>query len=469
LIIGGGFSGATFALQAIRAISERLSITILEPRPQLGQGLAFSTQDPDHRLNAPASLHYAFPEGLDDFERWFVETGRLREDPEAAAAGGGHFPRRHEFAAYVDELLRPYQSDNGTYLRIRHLRHRAIDIRDAAKTLRVLLDNGAEVETDAVVLATGTRPARAPAPFIGAICDHRAFLQSPWDSVRLSDIDAHARILILGTALTTFDLIATFVRSGHRGPITAISRRGIRPQPRAKPTGVPPPSPWHRLIAPVPPFLSFSGEITVLKLLHALRGRIREVEEDGGTWHGPFDELRDALWQLWPKVSTSDKRRFMRHLRVWYDAHRFRSPPQTAHIVTEAEASGLVRFLAARGVTAEATRQGLRVGLRERGVKMVRSETFEAVINCTGIEAGPGDDPLSAALEMRGLARAHPSGFGWDVDAASRAIACSGFSHQRLFVIGAPSAGVFGDPIGSPFIVAQICRTIPAVRAVLAE
>jgi uncharacterized NAD(P)/FAD-binding protein YdhS len=97
VIVGGGFSGATFAFQAVRAIGERFSVTIVEPRAHLAEGLAFSTQDPDHRLNAPASMHYAFPEGLDDFERWFIGTGRLQSDPEAAAPGCGLFPRRCEF------------------------------------------------------------------------------------------------------------------------------------------------------------------------------------------------------------------------------------------------------------------------------------------------------------------------------------------------------------------------------------
>jgi uncharacterized NAD(P)/FAD-binding protein YdhS len=218
----------------------------------------------------------------------------------------------------------------------------------------------------------------------------------------------------------------------------------------------------------VPEFLSTEERTTVLKLLRALRRRIREIEAAGSTWHGPFDELRDALWQLWPTVSTADKQRFMRHLRVWYDAHRFRSPPQTESIVAEAEAHGLVRFSASRAVSAESVGRRLRVCMRDRGARTLRTETFDAVINCTGIQAGPGEDLLSRALQQRGIVRPHPSGFGWDVDAGCRAIGRNDNFHPRLFVVGAPSAGVFGDPIGSPFIVAQIWRTIPAVRTVLA-
>jgi uncharacterized NAD(P)/FAD-binding protein YdhS len=63
--------------------------------------------------------------------------------------------------------------------------------------------------------------------------------------------------------------------------------------------------------------------------------------------------------------------------------------------------------------------------------------------------------------------RAHPSGIGWDVDKDCRAIRRDGKTNRRLFVIGPPRAGVFGDPIGSPYIVAQIWRMLPAVYAKL--
>jgi predicted metal-dependent enzyme (double-stranded beta helix superfamily) len=47
---GGGASGTLVALATLRAIPNA-AVTVVEPRSQLGRGLAYSTPDPRHRLN----------------------------------------------------------------------------------------------------------------------------------------------------------------------------------------------------------------------------------------------------------------------------------------------------------------------------------------------------------------------------------------------------------------------------------
>lgn len=469
-VIGGGFTGAAFALQALKEVGEPLSVVIVEPRAELGAGLAYSTEDPDHRLNAPGEIHFAVPDALDGFLRWFSETGGFARDPEAAAPGGGLFPRRREFGAYVADLVRPHLAEAAGAPGIEHLRARAAEVHERDGAMAVALDGGEALDADVVVLATGNRPAPPPRPFDGALGSHKAVLAAPWDPALLRAIAPDARVLLLGTSQTALDVIATLVRQGHRGPITAVSRRGRRPHARAAPGDGPPPSPWDRLTGPMPEFLAAAGPpTTVLGLMRTLRARCREAEAAGETWHGPFDELRDAVWRIWPMIPAADQRRFLRHLRPWYDVHRFRMPPQTEALVARAEADGLVAFRAARPVSAEADGAEVRVAFRDRGAAGLRSEAFDAVINCTGTVAGPGDDPLSRALELSGIVRPHPTGLGWEVDAECRAVGGDGRARERVFVFGPPSVGTFGDPIGSPFIVAQIHRAMPAVRAALAS
>ena len=468
VVIGGGFSGSAFALQILENTVAPISVTIVEPNETLGAGLAYSTNDPDHRLNAPAAIHFAVPEGLDAFERRFVDANGLEVDPDAAAPVSGLFPRRNVFAAHIAKLLRPHLATDNSATGICHRPARAIDLHEQPDSIHITLDTGEVIAADVAVLATGNRPAPAPPPFSGTLQNHPAFIPAPWNLGRLQAIPRDARVLILGTALTTADVIATLVKQGHRTPINAVSRRGLRPKGRKAPTADPPPQLWPRIFGPIPEFLSpEQRRETVLAVLRALRRRCREVETAGGTWHDPFDDLRDSVWQIWPSFSIEDKRRFMRHLRPWYDIHRFRMPPQTEQIVAEAEADGLVSFRAAHAVSATADEMYLTVGLRDRGQDDVRTENYGAVINCTGTIAGPGDDPMSRAIESSGLMRAHPSGIGWDVDKDCRAIRRDGKTNRRLFVIGPPSAGVFGDPIGSPYIVAQIWRMLPAVYAKL--
>ena len=61
-IIGGGYTGAAVAIHLSRASRTKLDITIVEPRDELGRGVAYSTTDPDHRINGPTAAHFLYPD-----------------------------------------------------------------------------------------------------------------------------------------------------------------------------------------------------------------------------------------------------------------------------------------------------------------------------------------------------------------------------------------------------------------------
>ena len=89
VIIGGGFSGAAVALNLLRKLPPGTAgITLVEPRNLLGGGVAYSSTDPAHRLNVPASRMLLLCEEPGAFEAWFKSSGALAEDPEALLADG---------------------------------------------------------------------------------------------------------------------------------------------------------------------------------------------------------------------------------------------------------------------------------------------------------------------------------------------------------------------------------------------
>jgi uncharacterized NAD(P)/FAD-binding protein YdhS len=69
VVVGGGASGTLVALATLRAIPNA-AVTVVEPRSQLGRGLAYSTPDPRHRLNVPAGSMSALPDDPGHFLRW---------------------------------------------------------------------------------------------------------------------------------------------------------------------------------------------------------------------------------------------------------------------------------------------------------------------------------------------------------------------------------------------------------------
>ena len=71
-IVGGGASGCLTAAQVARqaaAAGRRVDILLIEPN-ETGQGLAYSTTDPRHRLNVPAKGMSALPDDPAHFLAW---------------------------------------------------------------------------------------------------------------------------------------------------------------------------------------------------------------------------------------------------------------------------------------------------------------------------------------------------------------------------------------------------------------
>jgi uncharacterized NAD(P)/FAD-binding protein YdhS len=464
VIVGGGYSGVSAALQLLRAVSPTPAIRIVEPRERLGAGLAYGTTDPDHRLNGTIEIHPADPHDALQLPQWCERTGLLATDPEARAADGRLFIRRRDFAAFLAHAAALHPADPQSGAGIGHVRATAVDLALDGPHATVRLDNGATLEADLVILATGNAPPRLPAPLPGEADHHPGVIADPLSAPRVRSIAPEARVLVLGSGLTALDAISTLLRAGHAGPITAVSRRGLRPRPYrplpVQPDTAPPKGLLERVLGPVPPFVLAAGSPpTARSLLRALRQRIEELAARGEPWFGAFDELRDALWQTWPAMAVAEKKRVLRRLRPWYDAHRFRAPPQNAVIVAAAEAAGLVRYRTVRvtGVHSAGREGPIQVTWVERGEATATAHAFDAVINCTGLDpaAGARDNPVLGAMLESGLLTIDASGIGFAVDADCRPLDRDGRTHDRLRLIGPPTAGTFGDPRGAAFIAAQ--------------
>ena len=473
IIVGGGFSGTSAAVQLVRRSAAALDITVVEPREHLGGGLAYSSDEPDHRLNGQPGMHSPDPADIGMFVRWCDEHGAYAADPAARLANGTTFLRRSVFRRFLQETVANHATWP-TGSSIRHVRDFAVDVLPGAPVQTVVTAGGAALTCDMVVLAPGHTRARLPSSFGAGLADHTRMIVDPLATAQLQAVAPDERVLVLGSGLTAYDIVSTLLCAGHRGPIDVVSRRGLRPQPQRAPPApgaAPLPPMLERLAAPPDAFIRAAGNPpTVRALLHALRRQIRTVERAGESWDGSFDHLRDMVGQVWPTMAAAEKRRFFRQLRPWYDTHRFRVAPQNARIVAAAEERGQVRFRAAsiEGAASDGPDAPLRVALRERRASVAQASVYDRVINCTGVDSThPSAVPLYAALLGRGMLTVDASGVGLAVDGRYRAIAQDGSAAQRLRLIGPPTLGARGDPLGSAFIGIQVYNMIPDLLAVL--
>lgn len=471
-IVGGGFTGASTAVQLVRASPIPLAITIIEARPMVGGGIAHSADDPDHRLNGPAFLHYVDPADSHGFQRWCDERNLVQQDPGARVPGGSLYPRRKDFGKFVAETLKSHERwPTGSM--IRHMQDVAEDLLDDGALFTVRTKAGCTVESEMVIVATGNALPRLPAEFNAIEPSSAGIVAVPTDLDRVRAIPKSARVLVLGTGLTALDILSTLVRSGHQGSITAVSRRGLRPASQRPPeTSQTKPVVFEwpsRIDGPVAPYILEAGTSpTVRKLMRALRERIRKVEAAGDLWYTPYDELRDCLWQVWPTVPLNEQKRFLRRLRPWFDNFRFRSPPQNDAMVRQAEAVGLVEFRTTRIRSAERSSNGtIRVVMRDRGATGDRVQEFDAVINCTGLDSAAGvrDNPFLSSLMRQQIISVDSTGIGLAAEDDCRAIGADGRVRDNLRLIGPPTNGSFADQVGAAFIAAHIRRALPSLLA----
>ena len=459
-IIGGGFTGAALAIHLSRNSERPLEIFIFEPRRMLGAGLAYSSSDPDHRVNGPIDILALFADNLRHFPDWFRTSGEYARDPDSLAKTGQLYCCRASFGRYMDWLTRSHAASNPSQSTIDHIECAVRELRPQNGGYGLWCEDGRWHQVDEVRLCLAHEIPELPSPF-ASLAGMRTLVENPWNGEALAEIASDDDILVLGTGLTAADVIASLLRIGHRGRIIAISRRGLRPREQ----DVLPPVEGRlaKMGRTVPLFVERHGRSrTITGILSALRKDLAAAKQSGLGWQDAFDDLRDAAPALWATLPSEARRQALRHLRGLYDVHRFRVAPPIADRIRIAEAEGRVRFVKARATAAVASRSGFKVTLQLPGDEAGREFDFAGLVNCTGPQSDLSRtrNPLLRRLFEAGTIRADPCQLGIDVDADCAVIRADGRVDPSLRVLGPLTRGHFGDLIAVPQINSQILRTV---------
>jgi uncharacterized NAD(P)/FAD-binding protein YdhS len=429
IIIGGGASGVLFAYQLLRLGRSAFRVTLIEQRPEVGRGLAYHTGNPDHLLNVRAANMSARPEDPDHFWRWLSANDSNRCEDRYC------FVPRRVYGDYIASLIRPLLSRGDDADGLRILNGECISITENSGGVVAELASGAQLAGDVAILATGHDSRKAPA----------ACYADPWAPPSAAGIEKNAAVLILGTGLTMVDYVLSLLREGHRGPIVAMSRRGLLPKP-------------HRR---VPPLRIDEAEVpfgaTTSLLLRWFRQRIDAHRAQGGNWRSVVDGIRPFTQRLWRELPIDSQRRFLEHARAWWDVHRHRMAPEVEARITKALADHRLTLMAAKIVEVSPNSTGARVRYRSRGRAEIDTLYVGAVIDCTGIVKDPGatGNPVVRSLFDQGLARADPLQIGLEVVPNCAIVNRNGLPSRRLFAIGPLTRAAFWEIIAIPDIRSQ--------------
>lgn len=422
VVIGAGFSGTMVAVHLAREARGPCEVVLLERSGRFGPGVAYSTRHAVHLLNVPACQMSAFPDDDRHFVRWAKER-----DP--ATRDGDFLPRRL-FGEYIAWVLEQQKSSPRRGVSIECLRAEATGIDSASSEgVTARLSNGEAISGDLAVLAIGNLPPADPPCSTPGFYESTLYHRDPWASAAL-DVSKAEDVLVLGTGLTMVDVAAALDRSDHSGTIWCVSRRGLLPQ-------------FHRDLSAAPPQLPPPSNVerwprTALGLLRGLRDEIGRKHAQTSEWRDVVSSLRSATPKLWDALPREERRRFLDHLRPFWETHRHRAAPDIGRTIERLRSEGHLKIIPGRVLCYEERDGEVEVTIRQRGSAAMKVITVARVLNCTGpdTDLSRTRDPLVQSLRNAGTISPDELGLGLATDALGRAISREGQTHASLFVVG---------------------------------
>lgn len=423
VIVGGGFSGTVLASFLLRRPPGGLTrIVLVERGPRVGRGVAYASRAYPFILNVPAGRMSANPAEPLEFLRY-----AQRRRPGCTAA---EFLPRAWYGEYLEESLRAAQMEAPSRVRLEIVRAGVTAVRriDRSAPLQVRLDDGEELLADDVVLATGNPPP-AHLPATRPIAAHGAYVHDPWAGPL--EFRGGERLLLIGTGLTAVDVVLAADAAQYRPSVVhCISRRGF----------IPP-----RQTAFRPDAFRGDGESVLLgaaptlrRIVRAVRLLAEEAERAGGDWREAITFVRNMAPTLWQRLPEAERRRFLRHVRVYWDVHRHRLPESTLQRIGEHRRSGWLQVQAGRIERIEPGAGGLAVHWRPRRSAETHELLVDRVVNCTGPDYNlqRSGDPLLRGLLRDGLATADPLGLGLRTGPQGAMFDAEGWPGPHLYYLG---------------------------------
>jgi len=452
-VIGAGFSGTIATLQLLRRLPEDQPVLLCERSADFARGVAYSTGEHEHLLNVRAANMSAISDERLHFEEWLKHR--------AAAAGGkleglydteaGLFASRGLYGTYLRSILDHAMRQTAGHAQLRLLPDEVTDVEPAPDGGFVLTcASGQRLEVAGIVLAVGNLPAEEG--------EDPRICSNAWDAKAWRSLDPNRPLMIVGTGLTMVDLVIGLRRRGFPGTIFALSRGGLLPM-------------RHTASAAWPtPMLTIAEERSLPLLMARLRQEVEAAAEQGVDWRAVIDSMRPITASLWVRLPVAERRRFLRHVRRYWDVHRHRMAPPHADLIQTMIDDGSLRIVAGRISSMEKGANCVRVTYTPRTGGVSKVLDVQRVIKASGLEhISKTRDPLMQRLLDRGLVRMDPQGMGLDVTDGLNAVRADGEPAPRIWALGPIVRGVFWECVAVPDIRVQASHLAVSVVAWLRE
>jgi len=183
-----------------------------------------------------------------------------------------------------------------------------------------------------------------------------------------------------------------------------------------------------------------------------VRREMAAAEEKGLNWRSIIDSYRPINQKIWQTLPNKEKRRFLRHLRPYWDLHRHRIAATVADQIEQEVESGRIQVHAGRLTRYYEFVGGVCAAFRERYRGDTLKLQVDRVINCTGPDSDFSkiECPLIASLFRTKLARPDELSLGLDVSETGELIDAEGNSSKFLYALGPLRKGNLWESIAVP-------------------
>lgn len=360
-IIGGGFSGTMTAVNLAQLSEGRLKIALIERHASPALGLAYGTTDLQHLLNVRAGQMGAFPDKPDHFWQWIQNHPQKTKDLKLANVSELTFVPRKLYGYYLQDIL---TEARGTYPNLEILQSNVSHIRKLPNGNFEIIGSNSVTEAKNVVLALGNFPpgensstTRAENPYAAKVWQR---LAEPGD------------VLIIGTGLTSLDLVATLARTKKEGRIHLLSRNGLLPRVHTMPLQ------HNSFINPQ------NLPQTTLELLTLVRREVRKAAQQNIPWQNVIDSMRPFNQRLWMALNQKERLRFLRFLRPYWDVHRHRCAPEIMEVFEDMRKQERIILHKGYILDQKIVKDEIKISYRPRGQKTLKNFTVRQIVNCTG-------------------------------------------------------------------------------------
>lgn len=436
-IVGGGFSGSMLAVQVLRAAKGTVSVVLIDRGPMPGRGVAYGTGFDGHLLNVRARDMSAYPELSDHFVKW------AQRNYSSSVRPCDFLPRLiygQYIASQFCEASRSHVDEH------RFIQGEAVCLSATGGGAKIGLGSGETIVADKIVLALGNFPP-ADLALPGKSLPTSRFIRNPWSASSSLDPIRLNSVLLIGCGLTSVDVAIELRARGFEGIIHMLSRRGLLPES-------------HKIVAPFRLAWNDRFPSTARELLRFIRGQIKEAEASGSDWRAVIDSLRPYSQLIWENLALEERRRFLRHLRTYWDVHRHRVAGRIGDQLERQLYSGHIRVHAGRITNYREDDSGVHITYRDRKSRQTNQLFADCVINCTGPEADCRrvGSPLLSDLFNKRLARTDELALGLDVAEDGALLDARGAASKTLYALGPLRKGCLWETTAVPELRVQVAE-----------